>query len=327
VPVIIHRMIPPDAEVCYAAVTRRRLADRWIVTVQLTLRLPNAVAPTSGPCVAVHLGWRAVDGGVRVATYAANAPLPEPRAWLVDNGVVVRRDERSGEIRLPHAWIDRMRKMDEIQSVRDRSATQMRMDLIEWADGPGRDVVCFPGEMAKWRSNARFATLAAEWAAAASPPDDAVRDVLVAWAKQDRHLWQWIEHESDQLIGRRRDAWAQVAAWLAGNAQMLAVDDMNIADLARSKEDDDPQTVRARSNRQLAAPGELRSSITQAARRRSVPVEVRAIESGVHECGAELTGDRVRSVTVWCPRCQKAVDQDLNVAEKLLSSAVGELQR
>src|SRR5690606_27762432 len=78
-PVVIHRPLPPEADVTEAQLVVRRIADQLEMYLCVTAELPEPPPPADGPVVAMHLGWRLrPDGSVRVATWAASEPVDVP---------------------------------------------------------------------------------------------------------------------------------------------------------------------------------------------------------------------------------------------------------
>jgi hypothetical protein len=74
---------------------------------------------------------------------------------------------------------------------------------------------------------------------------------------------------------RRDDAWKRVAAWLTDRFSYTVVDEFNLAALARVPDVGTENTAHARAARALrtiAAPGALRSAISNAARQRGTTI-------------------------------------------------------
>jgi hypothetical protein len=345
IPVQVHRMMPTDADVAMVQLTRRRVAGKWSLSVAVTVRVPDPEPVTSGPVVAFHTGWRSrADGGVRVATWAASAPLhvPDHLADLVvayDGGrwgEVVARPSRSG----PGRWMGAVGNPDQVRSVRDVAFDQVRDKVAAWLDEhpqpdphPDDPERMLTGAWVRtWRSPSRLAGLTLRWREA--PPSDA-GDLLVlleAWRRQDRHLWESESHERAQMTAGRDDAWRRVGAWLAGQAGLLVVDDADMATLRRRGDaaDDDPVLPGvaadvARARAAALAPGRLRQFVAAAAARRGVEVRVVSAAGLTRTHGVcGHVGDRdaryAVSAVVVCPGCGGAYDQDRNSAVLMVSS-------
>lgn len=79
-PVVVHRMLPWDADIPVVRVTRRRVGAQMRTEVHVTAHVPNPPARTDGPAVGVHLGWRALPNGtLRAAVIRSSEALPPPR--------------------------------------------------------------------------------------------------------------------------------------------------------------------------------------------------------------------------------------------------------
>lgn len=324
-PVVVHRMLPAEADVTMARLTRRRVAGNWRMWITVVAKVPAARPVDQGPAVAVHVGWRVrPDRSLRVATWQSTVPLTPPPHLA---GIVASRGTW-GEVLLPASWRDQVDRLEGVRSVRDKALDRMRGDLAAWLDDHplGGDEPT-GGDVRRWKSPARFAALAIRWRDDPPPHGTDMAVDLEAWRRQDRHLWSWAAHGRDQLIAARRDAWRKVAAWLSANAATVVVDDSDIRDLAaRPEEGDDDQARRARANRVIAAPGELRGLVAATAKRdgRTVHVMPAAGITRTHlPCGhvIDRSDEFAEQVVVWCPTCERGYDQDRNACEWLLAAS------
>lgn len=320
-PVVMHRPLPDGADVTDVRVTRRRVAGGYRLSVQVTCRLDDVPCKPAGHVAGVNIGWRSFGAdGVRVAVVLATR-LPAPPAHLA--GVVrLSDDRRVAEVFMPRRWSEALARTAGLRAVRDKALDTLRAQLVAVLPVDGVDVTA--AEVARWKSPARFVRLSRTWPAG---HDFAAR--LEAWRLQDRHLWEWEAHERDQVVARRRGAWREVAAWLTGNVTTVAVETTSLPDLAEVPDvgdEDDRQARLARAQRQLAAPGELRQAIRQAARRRGTSVEETDPKrvSVVHAaCGASISRAALTDqATVACPGCGHTFDQDFNAAANLLARAL-----
>lgn len=336
VPIVMHRPLPREAEVTAARLVRRRVGGHYRLSVVLTVRIPAPEQQGSGPVVSLSLGWRSLgNGAIRVGVWESKG---KPRA-SVTTGSESGLEEAlhpsvtgaSGEIVLPASWRAQFDKVAELRSLRDTKLNALRSALVLWLeDHPEitEELELVPHDVARWRSPARFAALAIRWREV--PNGTEMRDQLEAWRRQDRHLWEWEANLHDQIVARRREAYRVIAASLADAFGRIVVPDMAISDLAvvpPVDQEDTKQAVLARGQRMMAAPGELRQTLMQAAQRRGVPVEVvaGAGTTTTHaSCGTDLTGkvDAAERIALWCPVCEEAFDQDKNSARNLLARAV-----
>lgn len=317
-PVIVHRPIPPDADICMMEITRRRLGSRMLVHVSVVVRIPDVPARTEGNVVAMHIGWRALpDGEIRVAVLTGPATaVPE------DIAGVVRRHGAWFEVVIPAWWRDQIDYVQSIASIRGKNLDGIKAWLLEWLVANPNHSIGGIETIDRWRSPARFAALTLRIRADDSLQIE-VREQLEAWRRQDRHLWDLEANLRDKVIARRNDAFAKVAAWALEDAAVLSVDSFKITALARRPDitqEDSEAHRRARANRVLAAPGILRGKMVDGSHKRGVYVQtVDGTIAATHaRCGNTLErAEREESVMVRCPDCDKMVDQDANTLELL----------
>lgn len=316
-PIIVHRPIPPDADICMAEITRRRLGSRMLVHASIVVRLPVTPARTEGGVVAIHVGWRALpDRAIRVAVLAGATSPPDEITG------VVRCHGNWSEIVIPAWWRDQMDYVQSLTSIRDRNLDATKAWVLAWLGQHPNHSIAGIETIDKWRSQNRFAALSMRLR-----NDDSIdlelRRQLEAWRVQDRHLWDIEANLRAKILARRNDAFAKVAAWSLENAALLVADNYKLPPLMRKpglSDEDLEAHRRARANRVLAAPGTFRNIMVDAAKRRGVYVESVGGEiSSLHGvCGTNLdAAERETSVMVWCPKCQTMVDQDSNTLDML----------
>jgi hypothetical protein len=327
-PTTIHRPLPPHADVCRAQLTVRQVAGHQEISVAVTVDVPDPEPVQGRTLAAMHFGWRRRDDeSVRTAVWASLAPLDVPRS-VAD---VVRSYDggRWGEIVLPADWLDRAAYPAVLRSKRDLALEPVARKLAAWLDEHPQDDLT-GGTVRQWRAADRFARLALAWRD--EPPEgaDEIAELLNAWRKQDRHLWEWEFHQRLKVVRRRDDAWGRVGAWLADRTGMILLDDTQFAKLRRRPDvsETDPvlpgapaQAARARAV--LAAPGRLRELVSKGAARRGVTIKTVPAEflTRTHKgCGHVADADPryATAMMVVCPSCGQAYDQDHNAALLML---------
>jgi hypothetical protein len=111
------------------------------------------------------------------------------------------------------------------------------------------------------------------------------RQFLEAWRAADHKLWDRQEHGRRRALGHRKDLYRQVGAAVAGQAELLVVDDINVAAIAGSvgTRDDVPASVQQIIDRRrdYAAPGKLREAVAAAARSNGVQLDVVPASQGI----------------------------------------------
>jgi hypothetical protein len=254
-PVILHRPLPPDAQIVWVRVVRRREASRDVWSLHLTLQLPaptRAATSGTGP-VAVDLGWRRTPETLRAG------------GW---------HDGVTGEdILLPADVPARLRKADDIRSLRDGQLNEIRAALLVWREA----VETLPPAHAEalrwlpqWRSPARFAALARWWRDQRLAGDAAIVEALEAWRRRDKHLWLYETGLRSGALAHRRDAYRVLAADLARRYDTLVIERLDLRALATVPvpESERESHPRARAQRHATAPSELRTALVQAFRSR-----------------------------------------------------------
>lgn len=270
-PVVVHRELPAGADVTYVRVTRRTVAGQQRMSTTLTVRLAAPAPVTSGEAVDVDFGW--ASGGpelgarvARISTASGNLPpVPADVAELVTSG-------DWWEVWAPARWRNLLGRDDAIRADRSQLLDDLRPAVAEAlsTDPALAEAVAMTPVQARLVSFPKFNRLARAW-----PVDHPLWPKVEAWRMRDRHLWQFEVHERQQVLARRRDAYRKVAAWLTDAARVIAIEDIDVAELRRRPGVDAEDTHEARGGRRLAqfaAPAELRTAIEQAAARRGVKV-------------------------------------------------------
>ncbi len=304
-PMKMDRPLPPMSRIKNAYVTMERIHHgrvSWHVCITVeSPALGPAVIHRGKGTVAVNLGWRVRDEGVRVAT------------WASDDG-------RTGEIFVPAACYGEVRKADDLRSIRDREFNAAREALIAASIPDAPQWLADAQRWAHaWKSTARLTRLVTEWYGRRFDGDEAIFASLVTWHSSERHLLSW---ETDARISatRRRDfAYRMAAIGLARDFTTIVISDESHADLAQETAKDPAQAIRR--NRFGAAPGTLRAELKSCARKHGAEVaavSAKNITVTCHACERLCAWDR--RVDIWhrCEHCGVAWDQDINAARNML---------
>lgn len=279
IPVMVHRMLPPDADVLTTSLSVTRVAGQRRISISVTIALPDPEPVTDGPRVSVTLGWTSIPTGIRVATLTADQPLriPADIADLVHPGP----DPHTVEVIVPGSWCNRLDSAIDIRSCRDKALDEIRPQLVHYLrEHPDSDPEHpTAADVARWRAPARFAAVALRWRNAAPPEGARIAAELESWRRTDRRRWEAETHTRRRALGARRDGYRRIAAWLARECGQVTMSSVQLDRVARRtdvgvEEAAVPEVVaqRARQQRVLVAPSELRDSIGQACRRDGVTV-------------------------------------------------------
>lgn len=316
IPIRLFRQPPADARVKWAWLRMDTIGSRETWTVQVVLSRPDdwekpgdqAEAGTVG----VDVGWRLISGDLRVA-YALGG------------------DDRKEVLTIPAARLSAWGKADSLRSTRDCNFDAMRARLVAWLAAPGVDLpewlVKDTETLAQWKAISRLARLVHAWKKARFAGDESVYEELLAWLKQDRHLWDWEASQRVKAARRRDDTYRKFAARLARRYRTVRVEDIDWRELKkRARVDakvDTPNELDERRRRyaSIAAVGRLVTFLREAA------TEVQDIDAknttrACHACGTVEEWDPERDLEHTCGHCGVRWDQDYNAAVWLLRGGV-----
>lgn len=146
IPFVLHRPIPVDAQVKWIYATRRMRGTNAEWQVQFAVSreawVHQDTANATGVC-GIDFGWRTLPNGSLRVAYAVGS------------------DGAEGELVIPTERLARWRKLQDLQSIRDRQFGDARTRLVNWlkaADVPDwfEDAT---ESASRWRSPARLAGL------------------------------------------------------------------------------------------------------------------------------------------------------------------------
>ncbi len=346
--VLMHREIPIGWEVSWAKIQRFQIGPvyRWelCITAQATEGAATRPDPANGQprsaASGVDIGWRRVDGGIRIARWSGT-------------------DGRSGEAVIPDRVLEADTKSDDLRAIRDRMKNAEKEALLIFllrlrVDREAKaDESCAASDwfveatqtMHLWLRTSRFVRLVHQWSEQRFPGDEIAHDRVQAWLRQDRHLWSW-EAFNRAKRQRRVDAIIRgLAVQLGREYERIGIEAPFVGRIVKkpgrcvacrdaSKRCDDcmkDERLRRLASTRIphAAPARTRSEI-----------QVFGVSNGarVVECdpayttrtcsGCGYLRDDVAdwsALVVSCSRCGLAEDQDLTAAlnlARLASAAV-----
>jgi hypothetical protein len=313
-----HRPLPAGASVRWATVHRRARGPHGEWSLCVTVDPPGgaegaeegaAAAAADRPTVAVDVGWRLMDGAIRVA------------AWRDSLG-------RSGELQLSVADVRVLRVHEEVRSERDRAFDVCKIHLKQWiAASPVAPEWMREAArtMHAWRKSSRMVRLLRRWERERperGAAEDAALEAVRAWATGDWARWATEEACRARGLRRRRDKYRCFAAQLTRAYATIVVEHFDLRAVAarRPTGDDGAENEVARGNRQLASVSELRDCLINAApRHRSQVVAVDAADTTrtCPACGLVADRDAAARVRLRCA-CGHEWDQDREGAAPLL---------
>ncbi len=312
-PMVMHRPLPPG-RVKRAVVNLERVARRdvWTVCITVETEAPAqrpAVPLPEAAAVALDLGWRVIGDRLRVAYWRDRAG-------------------RSGEFCLPPDLLAGLRKASELRSIRARNLTAILPVVAAALDAAPRELLrewwlpLLP-VVRRLESPDRLAAVVTRWKRSRWEGDEAAYAAAEAWRYNDDHLRAWEAEQRRGALARRLDLYRCFAKDLAARYDVVVLEKFDLRDVARRpRPDESAGNETARSNRQLAAVGELRRTVVQASAMaggavRWAPAPGTTVDC--HVCKATADFDAAADLTHTCAACATFWDQDDNACWNLLA--------
>jgi len=343
-PVLMHRAVPRDAVVTWAAIVVTKDGHRMRHELQLTVET-NELRNKTERCgtVAIDLGWRTRPDGIRVG-YAVD-----------DTG-------REVELKVPASVADDIRYSERLQGHADRTFDTARAALRSLLAAGEPSIPAWVAEqcthLQAWRSHNKLERLTVRWlrelsddeqkellgalseraqklrasggdewvtfeqfAAEGWPQERLVLAYLLLWRRRERHLGQWRTDQRRKAQNRRRDVYRCFAADVARRYERVVLEAFNLEAFATNAEPEDEKEDNERRLhrvRALAAPSTLVDALRNACGSTVVFVEPRNTTRECHRCG-HVNEWKDQSILVQvCAGCGASWDQDANAARVML---------
>jgi len=307
--------IPDDGRIMGVSLVRRplpvhRMASgkykpRYDWSMQFTVRVKDQKPRASSGVCGIDLGWRMVDGRLRVA-------------YLVGD------DEHKEELFLPSSLLNRWSKSESIQGIRDRLFDTAKAQLIEWKQSRDEWPEWFAESaqyVGQWKAKGKLARLIDQWQESRIDGDDEVFAMLLAWREQDVHLWQYEGDNRLKADRIRLHMYRVFARRVAMRYGKVAVGDCDWRKLARKPEaDDNKADAGMKKYMRIASVGKLRELLKQDG---AIMVSAADTTKKCHACGSLEEFDHAAEFVHACGACSLSWDQDYNAAMNLLASGGG----
>lgn len=347
-PMIMHRPLPANSLVKWVRLFRVRVGRWYRYKVQFVVELTSPLQrPTGHGVVAIDLGWRQVEGGLRVAY------------WVDEHG-------EKGQLLIPDGVLTQFNLLPDLRSIRDKRLEEAKAVLAWWLRNHADEVPDWLKEATKtlhaWRSPERMARLLAMWGERRFPADERPdltaetlstlaptiqeRDCLdqvgiyrflvgwndrdnrryVGWLAQERHLYDWEANLRDQLRAWRLNEYRKFANCLRSRYGAVVLEDFDLRDVAKERRPEDGPDTResARRQQRIAAVFILRQAIEQSGLR-VVKLPSAYTTKRCHVCGHVEKFDSAKQVMHTCSACGALWDQDENAARNLLADGMRRL--
>lgn len=262
--------------------------------------------PRPTEAVAIDLGWRRTAAGTRIAY------------WLGTDGA-------EGELVIADDVSQRQGKSASLHSIRQLRANAFRELLAIAKDELASIWPALAEDLAHchlWLKTGRFVTLERTWALMSPRPEShPVYEALVAFLKQDRHLWNWEAHNLIRMKNQIEGRAIQFAHDLAKRYGTVIVEDI---DLEALRQVDDPARINSRQISKFG-PGVVLEAARAACIKHGAERVVVAAAYTTADCPGcgvrnERTPEAAAKLEVQCQACGLTEDQDRIAVRNLLAT-------
>lgn len=351
---------PPDAKIKWVHLIRRRIATHCDWFIQFALERSSWDRPDRAKfgSIAVDIGWRATgangrrraDGALRVVYWKSDC-LPKTKPTMLSNCYWLSEDGLEGELLLPARWMEGMKKVEELQSIRDETFNIVQDTLAAWLESLKEVPEWFGPEIKtirQWRSEARLAALVIKWRENRFPADgeplptsnplavrlqeqdekghlglkgdEGIYALMEAWRRRDKHLYEYQGNLRDQLQRYREDIYRNFAAWLRKNYRIVRFEQLDLRGFHRLPEIDEPAVDGALKEYVRDACQSLLRRCIEEAVAETVEVDPKDTTRKCHKCGSIQEWDH-KILCHRCTFCKEEWDQDANASRNIAAAA------
>jgi hypothetical protein len=328
-PIIYHRPLPINAPIAQIQILKRFIGPRekWTVsiTVDETLVVSQNISQNDDTTIAFDLGWREYSN---------------------ENKIVIATgfdtNDKEIEIAVEDRLINRLLKVNDLKSIRDKKYDLVRQELIGWIKNNNSIIPNWLIEETKtiyqWKSKPRLITLIKKWENNRFDGDENIMgksgvylgktknenktifnvvdgEGLLGWKYNDFHLWKWETSQSVKTRNDLKEFYRKEAAKLASQYETIIFENINGNNLAKGKV--------GSTNRQLTAPFEFRSicKMIFAGRGKNYK-EVPARYSSMECNDCHFRNEKTSALEFFCDDCGKEIQRDRNAAKNLLDRGI-----
>lgn len=216
---LLHRAIPDESKISHVRVHGERIGRRTRYSLQIVATVPEPCAPErldTQSHVGVDIGWRATPTGYRVA-YAVGSDGTH-HELMVPYAVGDRAIER-------HQHKDRC---STLRATRDLNLNIIKQTIAAQRTGAPEWFRQDTQAIHMFRSSSRIVRLWRRWKDRRFEGDAASFDALLAWRKQDEHLWDW-EASNRKKMRREIDGrYQEFASRLAKLYDVIKIEDLRV---------------------------------------------------------------------------------------------------
>lgn len=319
-PIVYHRELPPSARIKQVRVVSRRIGTKLKWSAQFVLdvaRRDICLPPPEKKRIAIDVGWRTFQDGVRIAYWVDKA-------------------RNQGELKLDLDMISRFKKADELRSIRAKNFNTMLGILLEQRrmskDWP-RWLTDATKHAHLWKSPNNLARLTVKWRNMRFENDSPLYERFEAWRRQDKHLLEWEANQRKKTLNKRRELYRQFALKVA-EYEEVRVEQLDLRVFAEKPKAGDPPeryvTKKARTKRFIAGLSYLMNYMADAVVRaggdwrEGNPAWTTQM---CHVCEKVDEFDAAIDIEHTCSYCGARWDQDYNAAMNILSASKWEKKK
>lgn len=337
----LHRPMPSDAKITWVKLVCRRVGIRSEWSIQFTLaKAEGWQKPYGSGTVAINLGWRLRPDGVRAA-YCVDSQGHQEELILPNSPQKIPDEILAKLAELEQSGSDKDRKKAQrireaykrtnkvgilevvagLNSVRDKNLNTIKLQLATWLDANRvpESLTERLKTLRSWRSQKRLAGVVRFWRDNRFAGDAEMFDKLVAWDKQDIHLYAWESNAYRHYQDWRNNLYREFADRLAkryGRVLLADIDWSKIQSRPGLEKTDEAKTIRAR--KLITSPSILQTALEQRFEE-VVLFDPKHATRTHHRCGKLTKTTDTLALMHTCGACKETYDQDYNHCLNLLT--------
>ena len=313
---VVHRPIPPDAQINNAKLIRERIGDRFKYYVCMSVRFPDPDLKPINPdgIIGIDMGFKQDGDSLRVASFNIGKKVEHivlPKKYISRNKYYrnLQSDLSNSALKVgdyikPH--IRNFFKSIEEDHEMYKIVKQMNGVLVAKNKLPF-ELLYKLGKMLFKNGGGLPNVIAKE---------------VVLWYKQWRSKYREMHDIRSKNLKYRKHFYREWASKLVGFGEIIGIEKINWSSFALRKQGDNELSNKALSQRFDAAPGSFIESIINCANREGihiVKVDPAWTSKKCSNCGN--VNKKLKSERIWtCPKCNTEHDRDynspINIAEK-----------
>ena len=311
---IYHRPLPSDAQIQNGKILRTRVGDKFKYDLVLTVKLPDVemVQPaTLSGTIGIDVGFRKSGDTLLIGTVMSSD-----------------RTQKAVALEAPPMMVSALEHVVALQSELDDAASDLGKAITPLLKANPIDEA--HSKYRLWRSLALrplHVTLSFEQAYKLSlwlkhEPNlfpSEINEKVHTWWRSYSRKYREIHNRRKKQLTHRKHFYRETAAKLIAQNKLIVLEKIDLTDFAETKNKNTKLSNKARSQRFMAALGEFRDAIKNAADREGVPViDVNPAYTSktCSECG--YLNKELKSEKEWnCPECGVVHDRDENAANNL----------